>query len=106
MYAVLTDKQILDLADEMTDRTQLRHLAINLGMPYEESVVDERGIGEEAYRMLRSWLKSQPDRNTAHRNLVHVLTYANMLEIIHLILPTKSNFPRLRRMTSGTLINS
>ena len=100
---MLTHQQILDLAQEMTDRAQLRHLAMNLGIPYKESMVQERGVSKEAYRMLRSWLWFQSDRNKAHRNLLQALKNANMVKAIPVILATESNFPRLRRITSGTV---
>ena len=105
-HAVLTDEQVLDLAKEITERVRLLKLAIGLGMPYDVTMVEELGVSKEAYRMLRSWLKLQPDRNTAHRNLVLALANADMLETIHVILPTKPEFSGLRRTMSVRLITS
>ena len=105
-HAELTNEQILDLAQEVTDGAQLRNLAVSLGMSYdmyEKSMVEEQGAREAAYRMLRSWLKSQPDRNIAHMNLFHVLAYANMLEKIHLILPAEQRLYQSRRVAKGTI---
>ena len=86
----------------MTDREQLRNLAVNLDMGHYIIMAEDTGVSKAAYRMLRSWMKLQPDHNTAHRNLFQAMKYADMLATIHLILPPKPEIPRLRRM-AGTI---
>ena len=104
-HAELSDEQILDLAKKMTDRAQLQNLAINLGMSHDERTIDERYVTEAAYLMLSSWMELQPDRNRAHKNLVQALKNADILGKIHLILPKKTMFSRLRKMMSGTIVH-
>ena len=85
----LTDENVFNLSQKITNISDLRNLAVALGI--EQSVVNSQltnyrnDINESAHRVLSTWLKDQSKKDCPHQKLCDALKYAKMKNLIEVL---------------------
>ena len=80
----MTAEKLFKLAGQISSEEELRRLTDHLEMTdeMEECLAEEWGITETAYMILSSWVKSQPDRASAHSSMCEALDKTNLAKLI------------------------
>ena len=92
----LTEGQLLKLSQYLTNKSDLRRLAV-IGLQMKEHVVDSKissntnDMESAAYNVLKTWRNSQENIATAHRKLRNALKKVNMKFLIAQVFLSNTN---------------
>ena len=88
----LKDGDIVNISQKLTDRKDIRSLAIG-ALKMEENKVEQHfanhpsNIAEAVYLILQEWLKNQPNRSEARTVLIQALHTVKLKALIELLQP-------------------